>query len=140
MKTRNVGVVVLLMGLATLVMSGVFIWQSFAVSNQITTAMEQEKITYDAEGIEGVIDTNKEAGIMLDVMREHRFDGFPPYSETERDDPRRQTILNALTIEAYLTIAQMGYGISTIAQGIGAFMAVVGVAFVALGIVLRRLE
>ncbi len=140
MKPRNVGVIVLLIGLASLVMSGVFIWQSLAVSNQITTAMEQEKITYDAEGIEGVIDSNKEAGIMLDVMRDHRFDGFPPYSETERDDPRRQTILNAITIEAYLTIAQMGYGISTIAQGIGAFMAIVGVAFVVLGIMLRRLE
>ncbi len=140
MNTRNVGVIVLLIGLASLVMGTIFVWQSFAVSNQITTAMQQEKITYDAEGIEGVIDSNEEAGIMLDTIRGHRFAGFPPYSELEGDDPARQTILNALTIEAYLTIAQMGYGISTMAQGMGAFMVIVGAAFVALGIVLRRLE
>jgi hypothetical protein len=102
--------------------------------------LDGELILYN-ETIEGIIDTEREAKLMADTLKAHRLDpvdGYPPYTETERDDPDRQTILNGITIENSLGIAQMGYGISTMVLGIGAFMLVVGIALGGVGWALKR--
>jgi hypothetical protein len=146
----------MLLGLVCLVVGGIFVWQSFDVKAQVTNQMKLERATYGSdteyitldgelilynETIEGIIDTEREAKLMADTLKAHRLDpvdGYPPYTETERDNPDRQTILNGITIENSLGIAQMGYGISTMVLGIGAFMLVVGIALGGVGWALKR--
>lgn len=156
MSTKLLGIAVMLLGLVCLVVGGIFVWQSFDVKAQVTNQMKLERATYGSdteyitldgelilynETIEGIIDTEREAKLMADTLKAHRLDpvdGYPPYTETERDNPDRQTILNGITIENSLGIAQMGYGISTMVLGIGAFMLVVGIALGGVGWALKR--
>ncbi len=155
MSTRTIGMIVLLLGLVCLVIGGVFIWQSFAVNGQVVNSMKIEKATYGGdleritpegevivldEKIGGIVDTEKEAKLMADTLQSHLHTQYPPYSEMERDDPDRNTIIQGMTLQNSLVIAQMGFGISTMALGIGVFMIITGVAFGGTGLVLRRQE
>lgn len=158
MSTKTIGTLVLLLGLVCLVVGGIFIWQSIDVRSNVTTTMkimgesysgDAEYLTIDGEiilypkKIDGIIDTQWEAKYMADTLMAHRLspeEGYPPYTEMERDDPDRQTVINGLAMETSLTLAQMGFGISTLALGIGAFMLVTGVALGGTGLALRRRE
>ena len=137
---RNLGKVVLLLGVVALVIGAVFISQGVTKSNLITEAMRVEQITYGgADEIDGVIDTATEAELMAGILREHRLD-IGIYSELDRDDPRRDTILKAMTIENSLNLAQLGYGVVTVVVVSGIFMVIIGIAVSGTGLVLYRLS
>jgi hypothetical protein len=95
----------------------------------LTNAMKEEKITYAAAdgSINGVIDTPAEAASMAAVLKEHR-QSTGIYTELAKDDPARQTILNAMVMENSLNLAQMGFGLTQVVEGTGAFMILVGIA------------
>lgn len=94
---------------------------------------------YDPNNI--YVDTAAEAEVAHDTILHHMRDGDTPrYSDTERDSPERAYFVDGLTLRNSLTIAVMGYGVSTIALGIGAFMLVVGVALGGVGWALKRQE
>ncbi len=136
---RNLGKVVLLLGLVALVFGTVFIGQGIAKNTMITEAMQVEQITYGgAEEIEGVIDTAAEAELMAGVLKEHRME-IGVYSELDREDPQRDTILKAMTIENSLNQAQMGFGIVTVVIVSGIFMVIIGIAVSGTGLMLYRL-
>ena len=138
--SRNLGRMVLLLGVVALVMGAVFITQGIAKSNLITEAMQLEQITYGGdEGIAGIIDTPEEAQVMASILREHRMD-LGVYSELARDDPQRDTILKAMTIENSLNLAQLGYGVTTVVIVSGIFMVVMGIALGGTGLGLYRLS
>lgn len=153
MGIKTIGTIVLLMGLVCLVIGVVFIWQSVSVRSQVVDSMKIERATFGGdperitlegevivldEKIEGIVDTEKEAKLMADTLQAHRLSGYPPYTDMERDDPDRNTVVHAITLQNSLVIAQMGFGISTMALGIGVFMLITGVAFGGTGLVLRR--
>lgn len=158
LSSRNIGIVVLLLGLVCLVIGGIFIWQSFDVKSDIVTTMkimnesyggDPEYITVDGEiilypkKIDGIIDTQWEAKYMADTLMAHRLnpeEGYPPFTQMERDDPDRATVIQGISMETALTAAQMGFGISTMSLGIGVFMLVTGIALGGTGLVLRRQE
>jgi hypothetical protein len=102
--------------------------------------MQVEQITYGgAEEIEGVIDTATEAELMAGILREHRLD-IGIYSELDRDDPQRDTILKAMTIENSLNLAQLGYGMTTVVIVSGVSMVIIGIALGGTGLGLYRLS
>jgi len=158
MSNRNIGTIILLLGLVCLVIGGIFIWQSIDVKSNVVTQMkimnesyggQPEYLTIDGEIIEypkqidGIIDTQWEAKYVADTLMAHRLnpdEGYPPFTEMERDDPARATVIQGITMETALTLAQVGFGISTMALGIGVFMLIAGVAFGGTGLVLRRKE
>ncbi len=155
MSSRNIGIFVLLLGLVCLVIGGIFIWQSVDVKSGVVDKMrlmnesyggDCEYMSLDGEihvypkKIDGVIDTQWEAKYMADTLMAHRLSDYPPYTQMDRDDPDRATVIQGITMETALTVAQMGFGISTLALGIGVFMAVTGVALGAAGLALRRQE
>jgi hypothetical protein len=88
--------------------------------------------------IEGIIDTPKEVSLMADTLMAHLLVGYVPYSATSSSDPARATIVQAMSMLASLNLARMGFGVSTIALGAGAFMIVVGLGFDLLGLYLWR--
>jgi len=131
-NSRKLAVLVLIVGLVSFVIGGLFVAQGFAKSAAITEAMRLEKVAYtgeDANGsINGVIDTPQEAAVMAGVLRQHRLERYGYYSELKRDDPNRDTILKALTMENSLNLAQLSYGLTDVVKATGAFMLIIGLA------------
>jgi hypothetical protein len=129
-NSRKLAALVLIVGLVSIVIGGLFIAQGFAKSSLITEAMRLEKVTYageDANGaIRGVIDTPQEAAVMAGVLRQHRLERYGYYSELKRDDPNRDTILKALTMENSLNLARLSYGLTDVVKATGAFMLIIG--------------
>ena len=129
------------MGRVALGRGVVFIGQGIVKNNMITEAMQMEQITDGgSEEIEGFIDTAAEAKLMDGVLKEHRMEDYGIYSELGREDPKRATILKAMTMENSLNIAQMGFGVVTVVIVSGIFMVIMGIAVGSTGIVLYRLS
>ncbi len=137
---RNLGKVVLFLGMVALVIGVVFIVQGVVKNNMITEAMQMEQITYGgSEEIEGFIDTSAEAKLMAGVLMEHRIEDYGIYSQLDREDPNRATILKAMTMENSLNLAQMGFGMVTVVVVSGIFMVIMGIAVSGTGLVLYRI-
>ncbi len=140
LRNKTLAAMMLILGVISIGMGGFFIFQGFSKAAMITNAMREEKITYAAAdgSINGVIDTAAEAESMAAVLKEHRM-ATGIYTELKRDDPGRQTILNAMVMENSLNLAQMGFGLTQVVEATGAFMILVGIALGASGgIGLRR--
>jgi len=140
--TKKLAAVLLVAGVISLVLSGVFIFQGISKSNMIIEAMRLEKVTYGgADGnIDGIIDTPVEAITMANILREHRMERYGYYSELERDDPNRETILKAMTMENSLNLAQMGYGLTQVVQATGLFIGLMGLTLVTSSAFLFRIK
>jgi len=148
MSTRTIGMIVLLLGLVCLVIGGVFIWQSFDVKGKVAEGLLDEQITtgIPKEGDEGYdpnnkyVDTAAEAQAAHDTILSHMREDPGRYGDTERDSPERAAYVDGITLRNSLTIAVMGFGVSTIALASGAVMVVTAVALGGIGLVLRRQE
>ena len=148
--SRVLSVIVIIFGVVALVVGGIFIWQSMAKDDLLVTAMQQEKITLGIEGEElesgEVIDTAAEAEIAGDTIREHRHGIAPTYGDLlegkqyNPTDPKQLSYAQALNLENYLYLAVLGFGVTQLALGAGAFMIVTGLALISGGTVLYRVS
>jgi hypothetical protein len=148
--TRGLSILVLFLGVVAVVIGGVFIAQGMAKDNLLVTAMQQEKITLgipSEELTEGeVIDSAREAEIAGDTVREHRHGIAPTYGDLlggekyDPTNPQQLTYAQALNLENYLYLAVLGFGVTQLAIGSGAFMVVTGIALGATGVALYRLN
>jgi len=141
-NSAKVGMIVLLILAVICVAFGVaFIQQGIAKNSMITEALAFEKVKYASEDAKGaivdVVDTPAEAMAMSEILKEHRINNYGYYTELKRDDPKRDQILKAITMETSLNLAQMGYGLVTVVEGTGAFMIVVGLALGTVAFVIR---
>ena len=146
--TKGLSYLVIFLGIVSVVIGGIFVGQAFAKNDLLVTAMQQEQITLGIEEAElaagEVIDSAKEAEIAGDTVREHRHGIAPTYGDLlggERYDPtntEQLTYAQALNLENYLYLAVLGFGVTQIAMGAGAFMVVTGVALGVTGVVLLR--
>ena len=140
-RVRNLGLVVIIFGVIALAMGIVFIQQGYAKEAFLREAMTQEQITL--EGVEDVIDTQEEAQLAGDTVREHRHGIAPTYGDLlgeGRFDPSNPTQLSyaqALNLENYLYLAVASFGVFTVVKASGAFMIVMGLALGATGYALR---
>ncbi|MFC1965346.1 hypothetical protein ACFLWI_00110 [Chloroflexota bacterium] len=139
MKTqvRNLGIIVILFALVSLAMGVAFVQQGFAKESFLTKAMAQEQIQLD--GVEGIIDTMKEAQLAGDTVREHRHGIAPTYGDLLGEgrfnpaEPKQLTYAQALNLENYLYLAVASFGVFTVVKATGAFMIVMGLALGAAG-------
>ena len=148
--TRGLAILVLLLGVVAVVLGGVFIGLGFSKDNLLTTAMQQEKITLGiptdklAEG--ELIDTAEEAEIAGDTVREHRHGIAPTYGDLlggeqyDPTNPKQLTYAQALNLENYLYLAVLGFGVTQVVTGSGAFMVIAGIALGGTGAALYRLS
>lgn len=145
---KGLSYLVIFLGVVSIVIGGVFLWQAFAKNDLLVTAMQQEQITLGipsdrlAEG--EIIDSAGEAEIAGDTVREHRHAIAPTYGDLlggAQYDPtnlEQLTYAQALNLENYLYLAVLGFGVTQIAMGVGAFMVITGVALGVTGVVLLR--
>jgi len=126
--SKKLAVFVLLVGVVSVVMGGIFIFQGVDKGNLIVASMCAENIEYaGADGeIVGIIDTPQEAAVMSRILMEHRNASYGNYNQLDREDPGRQTILNAMTMENSLNMAQLGSGLSQVVWATGIFMVIIG--------------
>ena len=126
--SKKLAIIVLLVGAVSVVMGGIFIFQGIDKGNLVIEAMCLEKVEYGgADGtIEGIVDTPEEAQVMAGILREHRMENYGYYTELARDDPKRDGILKAMTMENALNLAQVGYGLSQVVILTGIFMVIIG--------------
>lgn len=145
---RFLPMVVVGLGVVSLVIGFVFIGLSVQKSNYLTEAMQAEQVILplhpEEETEPGVIDTLGEAQAAGDLIREHRRSIAPTYQDLlggGRYDPTNPQHLNysqALNMENYLYLAVLGFGLTDVVLGSGAFMVITGIALGATGLVLRR--
>jgi len=145
---KGLSILVIVLGIVSIAIGGIFLGQAFAKNDLLVTAMQQEQITlgidsaYMAQG--EVIDSAREAEIAGDTVREHRHNIAPTYGDLlggAQYDPTNLDQLKyaqALNLENYLYLAVLGFGVTQIAMGAGAFMIVTGVALGVAGVVLLR--
>jgi len=147
---RGLAILVMFLGLVAVVVGAVFISQGIAKDNLLVKAMQQEKITLGiasdklAEG--EVIDSAEEAEIAGDTVREHRHGIAPTYGDLlggkqyDPTNPQQLTYAQALNLENYLYLAVLGFGVTQVVMGTGAFMVIMGVALGGTGLALHRLS
>ena len=99
--------------------------------NEVRDAIVRENITTaeDAAIPNVVIDSPSEAKAQADVIEKHYLDitGGKTYSELDREDPNRETAFRAASLRTSLNLAVMGFKVSDLVVGLGAFMVVMGV-------------
>lgn len=148
--TKGLAYLVLLLGAAAIVIGGVFIGLGMSKANLLTTAMQDEQITLgidtDAISAGEVIDTAAEAELAGDTVREHRHGISPTYGDLlaggryDPTNPTQLTYAQALNLENYLYLAVLGFGVTQLAMGAGAFMIITGIGLAAAGIVIVRIQ
>jgi hypothetical protein len=146
---RNLAIAIMLLGLVGLAMGGAFVGLGVSKNNQLTGAMQEEKVTLGIEGAETegeVIDSLGESQKAGDTIREHRRGIAATYSDLlgggryNPEDPRQLTYAQAMNLENYLYLAVVAFGLTQSVTASGAFMIVTGLAIGATGIALYRLN
>ena len=121
---RVLSVVVMVSGLIMLA-AGVATW--FVVRDQLS----QEHITVsdDAEHFAGeAVDSPWTAYAQAQVIHEHEMEigGGKTYAELPKDDPARDTVMNASFLRASLFTSVVSFGVAAFAAGVGVLMLIVG--------------
>jgi hypothetical protein len=147
--SQYLAILVLILGVIGVVVGSVFIAQAVEKDNWMREAMRVEQVTLslsDEQIAAGqVIDSLEEAQIAGDTIREHRRNIAPTYEDLlgggryDPTDPKQLSYAQALNMENYLYLAVLGFGVTTVILGTGAFMIITGFALGVTGIVLLRL-
>jgi len=144
--SRLITVGVLILGLVNVGVGIAFL--SIGIDRQIylTSTMETEKITLgipDSQIAAGeVIDTMKESQIAGDIVRGHRHQIAPTYGDLlggekfNPGDPKQLTYAQAMNIENYLYLATASFGLTYLSIGAGAALLLVGLALIAVAVLL----
>ena len=141
-------IMVLLLGVVAMVVGAVFMYQAYEKESWMKEAMRLENVTLGLteEQIAAgeLIDTAGEAQSAADTIREHRRSIASSYQELlaggqyDPTNPAHLSYAQALNMENYLYLAVLGFGVTTVIYGTGAFMIIVGIALAGTGIVLFR--
>ena len=141
---------VVFLGVVALVVGGIFVWQGMEKDDLLVKAMQEEKITLGIEGEDleagEVIDSATEAEVAGDTIREHRHSIAPTYGDLlggkqyDPTDIEQLKYAQALNLENYLYLAVLGFGVTQLALGAGAFMIVTGLALISGGTVIYQIS
>jgi len=148
--SQYLAILVLILGVVGMVVGSVFIAQAVEKDNWMREAMRVEQVTLslsDEQIAAGqVIDSLEEAQIAGDTIREHRRNIAPTYEDLlgggryDPTNPEQLSYAQALNMENYLYLAVLGFGVTTVIIGTGAFMVITGFALGVTGVVLFRLS
>jgi hypothetical protein len=146
--SKLIAVAVLVLGLVNVGIGAAFIGIGVDKHSYLKSTMDEEKITLgipDEKIAAGeVIDTMNEAQVAGDIVRSHRHEIAPTYGDLlggGRYDPTNPTHLSyaqAMNIENYLYLATASFGITYLSMGAGAALLLVGIALMAVGVVVYK--
>jgi hypothetical protein len=115
--------------------AGIFmVTEGRSAKDEVRDAIVSENIitSEDASIPNVLVDNAAKAKAEADVIEVHYLEltGGKTYAELDRDDPNRETAFRAVQLRTSLNLAVMGFRISDLVIGMGAFMIVIGGAFV----------
>jgi len=121
-----------------LVASGLFMVREARLAhNDVRDALAAERIITpeDAEIPLAPVDSAAEAKAQADIIQTHalRTTEGKTYSELARDDPRRGTYLQAVTLRTALMESYLAFKVADLVQGIGIIVVLLGASHVVLG-------
>jgi hypothetical protein len=123
-----------ILGIVFLAAGVYMILQGQDAKDEVRDAIVRENITTseDASIPNAKVDDADTAEAQADVIEAHVLEitGGKTYAELDRDDPNRPTVLNSVSLRTALNVAVMGFKISDLVTGMGAFMIVVGITHI----------
>lgn len=125
-----VWIVPVLLGFLFLGAGSYMMWEGVEARNLVRDELRAEQITTsESASIPGVlVDDVSTARAQEAVLTEHTRGEYGPYSGMERDDPNRETYVTGVTLRNALNLAVMGFKVSDLVVGIGAFIVVLGLS------------
>jgi hypothetical protein len=103
----------------------------------VRDALAAERIVTpeDAEIPLAPVDNAAEAKAQADIIQKHALTTTEgkTYSELARDDPRRQTYLQAVTLRTALMESYLAFKVADLVQGVGIIVTMLGLSHVVLG-------
>ncbi|MBO9567795.1 MULTISPECIES: hypothetical protein [Cellulomonas] len=127
---KALAIVVMVFG-ALFAVAGTGTW--IAVSSNLRA--EQITVSEDAAAFGGaIVDTPWEAWAQADIINHHALDasGGKTYSQLDREDPVRETMMNGSFLRASLFTSVVAFGVALLVFGLG-------VVFIITGETLRRI-
>lgn len=131
---RNLWIAVAALGLAFIVAGLFMVSEGMDAKDLIRNRLIAEEITTSSSASipDARVDDVATAESQEALITEHTLGSLGPYSSLERGSPERATYIDGVTLRTALNMAIMGFKVSDLVIGIGAFVAVVGLANVLL--------
>ena len=146
---RNLAILVLVLGVAAVVIGGVFIGEGVAKNKLIVDRMEVEKVSLALDpnnpGSYTQINNANDAQKAADTIASHRRGIAPTYQDLlggakfDATNPKHLTYAQAMNLENYLYMAVTAFGLIQVTMANGAFMVITGLALGGTGLALYRI-
>jgi hypothetical protein len=146
---RNLAILVLVLGVAAVVIGGVFIGEGIAKNNLIVDRMKIEKVSLaldpDNPGLYTQINNASDAQKAADTIASHRRGIAPTYQDLlgggkfDATNPKHLTYAQAMNLENYLYMAVTAFGLIQVTMANGVFMIITGLALGGTGLALYRI-
>lgn len=119
------------------------VYRGFDAQDQVRSELQAQNIVTpgDARTPNTQVKDVETAQAMADIIQVHAMEstGGLTYAEMDRDDPARQTALNAANLRTSLYTSVMAFEVSNLVIGLGLMIIVMGVAVGGLGVALASL-
>ena len=119
------------------------VYRGFDARNQVESELLAQNIVTpgDASIPNAQVRDIPTAQSMADIIQVHAMEstGGLTYAEMDRDDPARQTALNAANLRTSLYTSIMAFEVGTLVIGLGLMIVVMGLAVGGLGVALASL-
>jgi hypothetical protein len=147
---RILGMLIMVAGIVTIVVGGVFIGQGIAKNNLITERMEIEQVSLalDPENpnVYTLVMDAEEAQAAADIIAEHRRSIAPTYQDLlaggqfDSSNTTQLTYAQAMNLENYLYLAVLAFGLIQVVLANGAVLVIIGLGAVGTGFALYRIS
>ena len=136
-KVSWIGVAIaMVLGVGMIVIGSIFVFMGVDAKGEIQEALRKERVITSKDAtLPGVlVEDVATARAQQDVIEDHTFGRFGPYSGMERDDPNRDVYIKGLTLRNALNLAIVGFSLGDLAIGLGAVTIVLGLITTGLAI------
>ena len=125
---RLMWVLPLILGVTFAAAGGYMIQQGLSAKSQVKSELVAEQITTSKDApIPGVlVNSASTADAQAQAITHHTLGKWGPYSKMAQTDPNRATYLDGVTLRSALNLAVMGFKVSDLVIGIGAFIVAIG--------------
>ncbi len=134
-------VVAIAIGFWMILIGTVVIQMGYDARDRIRSALAKELIITSRDAsIPGIpVEDVETARAQHEVIEDHAYGRFGPYTGMERNDPNRETYLNGLILRNTLNLAILGFGVADMAIGLGAVTILLGVIMILMTIPVQLL-
>ena len=133
----------MILGVVFVVAGGYTAYRGFDAKDLVRDELIAQRITTpeDASIPNARVDDPATAKSMADIIDKHALEstGGKTYSEMDREDPKRATAFQASALRTSLYTSVMAFNVGDLVIGLGAMIAILGLAIGGVGVALEAL-